>query len=169
MSFFTDVVKPKTSKSDSPRTRIRAFSEQKTPSPLSSDAHKSLGKLMVPFNLEFLSVKCTHLDLSFLPSLFSLPFFSPLFHFSFLPPSSFLHSLSLLLQPPLSSLHSPPSSSLTASATNPHSHSPVDFYDPPDRETMRLQKFGKLLAGPNTDLGKSCQSLDTLHPCPKSA
>jgi len=28
-----------------------------------------------------------------------------------------------------------------------------EFYDPPDRETMRLQKFGKLLAGPNTDLG----------------
>lgn len=30
---------------------------------------------------------------------------------------------------------------------------PDDFFDPPDRETMRLQKFGKLLAGPNTDLG----------------
>ena len=29
-----------------------------------------------------------------------------------------------------------------------------DFFDPPDRETMRLQKFGKLLAGPNTDLGE---------------
>ena len=29
-----------------------------------------------------------------------------------------------------------------------------EFYDPPDRETMRLQKFGKLLAGPNTDLGR---------------
>ena len=27
-----------------------------------------------------------------------------------------------------------------------------EFFDPPDRETMRLQKFGKLLAGPNTDL-----------------
>ena len=172
MSFFTDVVKPKTSKSESPRTRIRAFSEQKTPSPLSSDAHKSLGRLMVPFNLVVLSVKCTPLDLSpsysaspssFLPPLFSRPFFSPsspllsspLF-FSPLP----VFTLSLLppLQPPLSSLYSPPSSSLTASATNPRSHSPVDFYDPPDRETMRLQKFGKLLAGPNTDLGKSCQS-----------
>ncbi|XP_064400584.1 TBC1 domain family member 22A-like [Halichondria panicea] len=32
------------------------------------------------------------------------------------------------------------------------SDSPTDFFDPPDRETMRLQKFGKLLAGPNTDL-----------------
>ena len=32
---------------------------------------------------------------------------------------------------------------------------PDDFFDPPDRETMRLQKFGKLLAGPNTDLGES--------------
>ncbi|CAI8031626.1 TBC1 domain family member 22A [Geodia barretti] len=29
---------------------------------------------------------------------------------------------------------------------------PMDIFDPPDRETMRLQKFGKLLAGPNTDL-----------------
>lgn len=29
---------------------------------------------------------------------------------------------------------------------------PVDFLDVPDRETTRLQKFGKLLAGPNTDL-----------------
>ena len=29
-----------------------------------------------------------------------------------------------------------------------------EFFDPPDRETMRLQKFGKLLAGPNTDLGE---------------
>lgn len=29
-----------------------------------------------------------------------------------------------------------------------------DYFDPPDRETMKLQKFGKLLAGPNTDLGK---------------
>ncbi len=28
-----------------------------------------------------------------------------------------------------------------------------EYFDPPDRETMRLQKFGKLLAGPNTDLG----------------
>ena len=28
-----------------------------------------------------------------------------------------------------------------------------EFFDPPDRETVRLQKFGKLLAGPNTDLG----------------
>lgn len=27
-----------------------------------------------------------------------------------------------------------------------------EYFDPPDRETMRLQKFGKLLAGPNTDL-----------------
>ena len=27
-------------------------------------------------------------------------------------------------------------------------------FDPPDRETVRLQKFGKLLAGPNTDIGK---------------
>lgn len=26
-----------------------------------------------------------------------------------------------------------------------------EFFDPPDRETVRLQKFGKLLAGPNTD------------------
>lgn len=28
------------------------------------------------------------------------------------------------------------------------------FDDIPDRETIKLQKFGKLLAGPNTDLGK---------------
>ena len=98
------------------------------------------------------------LCLSFLPSSTSL-FFPPLPFFT-LSPCFFNH---------LYPLFSPPSSSLTASATNPRSHSPVDFYDPPDRETMRLQKFGKLLAGPNTDLGKSCQSLDTLHPCPKSA
>ena len=32
---------------------------------------------------------------------------------------------------------------------------PIDMFDPPDRETMRLQKFGKLLAGPNTDLGET--------------
>ena len=32
---------------------------------------------------------------------------------------------------------------------------PMDIFDPPDRETMRLQKFGKLLAGPNTDLGQT--------------
>ena len=32
---------------------------------------------------------------------------------------------------------------------------PMDIFDPPDRETMRLQKFGKLLAGPNTDLGEA--------------
>ena len=32
---------------------------------------------------------------------------------------------------------------------------PTDpFDDVPDRETIKLQKFGKLLAGPNTDLGK---------------
>ena len=33
------------------------------------------------------------------------------------------------------------------------SDSPCDFPDVPDRETTRLQKFGKLMAGPNTDLG----------------
>jgi len=34
------------------------------------------------------------------------------------------------------------------------SGSPMDvFDDTPDRETLRLHKFGKLLAGPNTDLG----------------
>lgn len=32
------------------------------------------------------------------------------------------------------------------------SDSPCDFPDVPDRETTRLQKFGKLMAGPNTDL-----------------
>jgi hypothetical protein len=31
---------------------------------------------------------------------------------------------------------------------------PVDDpFDVPDRETIKLQKFGKLLAGPTTDLG----------------
>ena len=41
---------------------------------------------------------------------------------------------------------------------------PMDIFDPPDRETMRLQKFGKLLAGPNTDLGEYslCQYTHTL-------
>ena len=161
VSFFTDVVKPKTSKSESPRTRIRAFSEQKTPSPLSSDAHKSLGKLMVPSNWRF----C----LSSTPFSISLPPIVPLLrHFfllsspclSFSPPP-LLFSFPPFLPLPASSssiLSSLSPSSLIASATNPRSHSPVDFYDPPDRETMRLQKFGKLLAGPNTDLGKSRQS-----------
>ena len=29
----------------------------------------------------------------------------------------------------------------------------IDPFELPDRETVKLQKFGKLLAGPNTDLG----------------
>lgn len=43
VSFFTDVVKPKTSKSESPRMRMRALSDKKTPSPMASDAHRSIG------------------------------------------------------------------------------------------------------------------------------
>ena len=39
---------------------------------------------------------------------------------------------------------------------------PMDIFDPPDRETMRLQKFGKLLAGPNTDLGEPLVLVNTL-------
>ena len=32
--------------------------------------------------------------------------------------------------------------------------SPSEMFDIPDRETVKLQKFGKLLAGPNTNLGE---------------
>ena len=32
--------------------------------------------------------------------------------------------------------------------------SPSEMFDLPDRETVKLQKFGKLLAGPNTSLGE---------------
>ena len=51
--------------------------------------------------------------------------------------------------------------------------SPSEF-DLPDRETVKLQKFGKLLAGPNTSLGElsRCVSegrggewLTSVHPC----
>ena len=51
--------------------------------------------------------------------------------------------------------------------------SPSEF-DLPDRETVKLQKFGKLLAGPNTSLGElSCgvseegrgEWLISSHPC----
>lgn len=114
MSFFTDVVKPKTSKSESPRTRrIRGLLEQKTPSPLASDTHKSLGKLVVVPSL-FSGLFSLHLSSSSSSSLINLLPILPLLSssFSLLSPFLFLLSFSLLFY-----FHS--SSSLFPSITSP--------------------------------------------------
>ena len=120
MSFFTDVVKPKTSKSESPRTRrIRGLSEQKTPSPLASDTHKSLGKLVVVPSL-FSGLVSLHLSSSSSSSLINLLPILPLLSssFSLLSPFLFLPSFSLLFSlpsPPLPLLSLP--TSLSSSST----------------------------------------------------